>query len=251
LSRKKLAVARDGRTPTLFSELQHFSLPRAITEKVHMAILTGELKPGQRITELQIARAMGVSRVSVREAFQRLRAVGVLTSSRRKTYVSGSPGQEEIRDLYRIRGVCEGLAAQAAKKNLRKGDLFQLETLVLQMEQASRGRDIETFGKADLAFHNRIWQANDKPYLQKILGAITSPYHPFLVALLRKSGPRALLGMTRWHRKALEDIKRFSGDELCKQTELHYKKVGDEFVALMRYRNTKRYSTSRGEARRA
>lgn len=199
---------------------------------------------------METCRAMGVSRASIREAFQQLRALGVLTARRRKTYVSGGPQPGEIQDLYRFRGICEGLAAEAAKTRLQKRDLAQLEMLILEMEQASRKMDLETFGKADLAFHNLIWQANGKEHLKRILSVITAPYHPFLVALMRKSGPRALLGMTRWHRKALEDLRGFSGEKLRKRTERHYQKVGEEFLTLMRPKNRKRAARRRAPARR-
>ncbi|HEX5483219.1 MAG TPA: GntR family transcriptional regulator [Terriglobia bacterium] len=235
---------------SVFSELQHYSLPRAISEKIHFAILSGTLHPGQRITEIETCQAMGVSRASIREAFQQLRALGVLTARRRKTYVSGGPERGEIHDLYRFRGICEGLAAQAAKDHLEKPDLARLETLILEMESASRKMDIGAFGKADLEFHNLIWQANGKEYLKRILSVITVPYHPFLVALLRKSGSSALLRMTVWHRKALDDLRRFSGENLRRRTELHYQKVGEEFLALMRPKTKKKSSARRVRAGR-
>jgi len=56
----------------IFTELQHPTLCQNLVEGIHFAIISGKLKPGERITEGQICRMAGVSRTSVREAFQQL-----------------------------------------------------------------------------------------------------------------------------------------------------------------------------------
>lgn len=218
----------------VFSQLQHSSLRQAIAAQIHAALLTGKLKPGQRITEEETCQALGVSRASVREAFQEMRALGVLTASRRKTYISGEFDAREIRDAYMFRGICEGLAAKEAKRNLHRDGYEKLELYIRRMEEASRKKDLEAFWQADLAFHDLIWQSSQGKYLQRLLQVITIPYHPFLLALLRKASAEELLQITRVHRRHLEDLQRFNTPLLRKRLERHYCKLGNIFATLSR-----------------
>src|SRR5262245_1362295 len=98
-------MTKNTESEYVFSQLKHPSLRKAITEQIHFAIIGGSLKPGQRITEQLICEQLGVSRTSVREAFQEMRAMGVLTENRRKTYISSGPGPDEIRDTFALRGL--------------------------------------------------------------------------------------------------------------------------------------------------
>ena len=238
---KKKRLKRQGTPPHfdspsagVFTELQHPSLSQGIVENIHLAVIGGKLKPGDRITEEQICRMMGVSRTSVREAFQQLLSLGVLTESRRKRFVSSEPLPDEIRDIYAFRGLCEGLAIEQAKRNLKENDLEQLGKCIREMEWASRKKDLEAFRKADLAFHERIWSANGRGYLHRVLKAITEPYHFFFMAVLHKATQKELLDMTRLHREEFEDLCRPSGKQLKSRTEQRYRALGAQFLRLYR-----------------
>ena len=231
---KREPFSSDSSTAGIFTELQHPSLCQELVEGIHFAIISGKLKPGQRITEGQICRMTGVSRTSVREAFQQLLSLGVLRESRRKRYVSSEPSADEIRDIYTFRGLCEGLAVEQAKKNLKKSDLAVLSKNIREMEWASRKKDLEAFRKADLAFHERIWRANGKEYLLRVCRAITEPYHFFFMAILHKASRKELLDMTRLHREQFEDLGRPGTNKLKSRTEQRYRAMGKQFLKLYR-----------------
>lgn len=234
---------------SIFSQLQHPSLRQAIAAQIHSALLAGKLKPGQRITEETTCKALGVSRASVREAFQEMRTLGILTSSRHKTYIHGEFDASEIRDAYLFRGMCEGVVAKDAKRNLRKEGFERLEMYIRRMEEASRKTDLEAFWNADLAFHDLIWQSNDRPHVQRLLQVVTVPYHPYLIALLRKSSARQLSGIARGHRDHLEALRRLNGNTLRRRLEQHYRRLGAMFVALSEDRRSATSRPKRGGSR--
>ena len=235
---------------SIFSRLQHSSLRQAIAAQIHFGLLTGKLKPGQRITEEETSRVMGVSRTSVREAFQEMRTLGILIASRRKTYISGGFNAREIRDAYMFRGICEALAAKEAKRNLHRTGFERLETYVRRMEEASLKKDLEAFWQADLAFHDVIWQSSQGKYLQRLLQVVTVPYHPFLLALLRKASAEDLLQIAQIHHHHLEDLRRFNSPHLRKRLERLYCKLGNVFVVLSRQQSGKSSSHTRRVAPR-
>lgn len=222
-----------------FSQLQQSSLRQAIAAQIHSALLAGKLKPGQRITEEETSRALGVCRASVREAFQEMRALGVLTASRHKTYISGEFDAKEIRDAYMFRGICEGLAAKEAKRSLHREGYERLDLYICRMEEASRKKDLEVFWQADLAFHDLIWRSSQGRCLQRFLQVITIPYHPFLLALLRKASAEELLQVTQIHRLHLQDLQRCNNLLLRKRLEQRYCKLGNIFARLSRLQSGK------------
>jgi DNA-binding GntR family transcriptional regulator len=237
--------SRNGVEGNAFSRLKHLSVSDAIATQIHSALLSGKLKPGERITEQDTSRAMGVSRASVREAFQELRASGVVTTVRRRTYISGEPDPEEIRDVYMFRGICEGLAAEEARQNLRAGDFDRLELYLRRMKEAATKRDLEAFWQADLAFHDVIWQANRKAYLQKVLQSITAPLHPFLIALLRRSTPKELGQIAQVHRDQFEELRKSKDHVLRERIAQHYRKMGDRFISIAQRQKWKSFVRKR------
>jgi DNA-binding GntR family transcriptional regulator len=230
----------------IFATLKHFSVSHGISAQIHAALLSGRLKPGQQITELDICKAAGVSRASVREALQQLRASGMVTTVRRRTYISGEPDAQEIREVYMSRGVCEALAAEDTRNNLLPSDLERLELYLRRMEEASCNKDLESFWNADLAFHDLLWKSNGKAHLQRVLQSITSPLHAFLLALLRRSTVKELRQISKSHREYLNDLRRLRGNALRERIERHYQALGQTFIAIAQRQRWKRFTKNRG-----
>jgi len=135
-----------------------------------------------------------------------------------------------------FRGLCERLAAESAKGNLREIHYERLEKLIEQMEWASRKRDFEMFRKADLAFHAIIWQANEKTCLRRIADIVTIPYHSFLLALLHRGTIKQLRRMTQIHREHLRDLRKPGRGHLKQRVKRHYFHVCAIFLALYKSR---------------
>src|SRR5690606_33674052 len=99
------------------------------------AILSGALKPGERLNVDAAAREFGFSKVPLREAVQQLRAKGLVVqpSSHGSAYVA-SLSLRELRGIFSIRGALESLAARLAAERITEGELEILEDLHAQME---------------------------------------------------------------------------------------------------------------------
>lgn len=227
-----------GRTATpaevsgVFGKLQQRSLSQMIGDQIYSAISTGKLKPGQQVTENIIVTELGVSRASVREAFRELRVLGILVERRRKTYIMEQPSAEEIADVYALRGVCEGIAAASAKKTLTEADFALLDQLVQRMEASAQTGEHAEFLEADIAFHEILWRHPRKPYLERVLQALTHPYFAYLSALMRRSSGVTLRSISHVHREYVEDLRRYSGRRLQARVERHFRILGEYFHPL-------------------
>src|SRR5579859_8257976 len=84
-----------------------------VYEELRQAIVEGRIRPNERLIELELARALNVSRTPVRESILQLVADGLVVS-RRRGWVVREHSPEEIREIYEVRAALEGFAANLA-----------------------------------------------------------------------------------------------------------------------------------------
>jgi DNA-binding GntR family transcriptional regulator len=139
------------------------------------AILSGHIKPGTRLIELQLAKEFRVSQSSIREALQDLEMVGlVVKNSNRGSFVIDL-SSEDLIHIYQLRQELEPMACAFAAGCLKQQTLDALEQCIARMRQSVKKREIKTYLSADLSFHRIIWESQPNPYLQKALTTLCLP----------------------------------------------------------------------------
>ena len=113
------------------------STPTPIYQKLLAAIENGELRPGDRLLETDLAQRFGVSRTPIREAIRRLETDGLVAHKPRVGAMIRVLAQQEIVELYEMRIVLEATAAQMAAKHASKAEIHTLKTLNAQMMQVA------------------------------------------------------------------------------------------------------------------
>ena len=107
-------MARETRSESRlpeFKEIRPRSMSRAVASEIREAILGGRLGAGQRLIEKDLTATFGVSRTSVREALKELEAQGYISLVPHKGAFVSRPTEDEVRELYAVVAVLEGLAA--------------------------------------------------------------------------------------------------------------------------------------------
>ncbi|PIT77926.1 GntR family transcriptional regulator [Limnohabitans sp. G3-2] len=145
--------------------------PRALYEEVaellRQRIFARELEPGSWIDELRIAEALGISRTPLREALKVLAAEGLVTMKvRRGAYVT-EVSEKDLRDVYHLLALLESDAARVVAQNASADQLQQIETLHLDLEQASADRD--RFFEINEAFHMLLLQIADNRWRDQMV----------------------------------------------------------------------------------
>lgn len=136
-------------------ELQRECMGARIRQILEKRIITGELKPGDRLRELEIAREFNTSQTPVREAFESLHTQKLLESiPYRGTYVRAISSQE-MQEAYAVRGVLEQLAAELAAPRLQ-GNIADLRAIQHDLHTAAVQGDIENYAKHNERFHRAI-----------------------------------------------------------------------------------------------
>lgn len=101
---------------------------RAVYERLHGAIVRGDLRPNERLVEADLASRLGVSRTPIRECLQRLAVEGLVANRRRGwTVLEHSP--EDIREIYDLRAALEGYAARLAAERVSPGQAEAIAAL--------------------------------------------------------------------------------------------------------------------------
>jgi DNA-binding GntR family transcriptional regulator len=148
-------------------------LPRVVLSdrvKEYMveAVLSGELKPGERIVESSMARQLGVSQAPVREAIRDLVLLGFLESQPYKGTFVRSLSPEELWESYTVRAALESLASRLATSNLTEEDAKALQRILDEMMDAARQRDQDSLVQLDNHFHETILQISRNQTLYQL-----------------------------------------------------------------------------------
>ena len=162
------------------------SLPDRVESLLRQLLITGKLKPGERVVETRIARDLGVGQPTVREALKSLEEQGLVIRHPNRGCVVTEMSRKEIDQVYRLRMEWEPLAIDLA---MERGDLQKAQALSAaadRMREAAEAADAEQYYRWDLEFHQTLWRMADNPYLEKALRQIVLPLFSF--ATLRLSG---------------------------------------------------------------
>lgn len=121
-------------------------------------IVSGELKPGERLVETRIAQELGTSQAPVREALRDLELLRLVESEPFRGSRVRAFGDRELIEVYPVRAALEEVAARLAAERL-SGDVAVLEAEVEAMREAARRGDVQALSEHDIAFHRLIVEA--------------------------------------------------------------------------------------------
>ena len=143
----------------------HKPLREIVYDELREGILTGAIKPGTRMMEVDLADEMGVSRTPVREAIRKLEKEGLVTIRPRKGAYASDISVKSMMDILEVRSNLEGLAAYLAAMRMsadKKNDLIDVEQ---KFEQALRSGDMKEMIHYDTLFHHYIVEGSDNTHL--------------------------------------------------------------------------------------
>lgn len=149
------------------------------------AILKGELKPGERLMELQLASKLGVSRTPIREAIRMLELEGLAVTKPRKGAEVARMTEKDMEDVLKIRKALDELAVGLACDNITEEELKQMYVALKNFEESARSGDVKQIAQADVEFHDSIYQAADNPKLVTMLNNLREQMYRYRVEYLK------------------------------------------------------------------
>jgi len=133
-----------------------------VTETVYQrlldAICDGSLGPGERLIQDQVAQRLGVSRLPVHEAMNRLRKDGLLVDHGRRGVAVAALGSAFVREVYELRAALDMAAAAAAARNATPDDRRRGEDILRFGDTAIEAGDLRAMVEIDFLFHDFIYE---------------------------------------------------------------------------------------------
>jgi DNA-binding GntR family transcriptional regulator len=184
-----------------------------VVSAIKMAILAGEIEPGETIVESKTAQRLGVGIPLVREALIELEHAGYVQRIPYKGTTVTKLKRKDVERVFRLRGELEALAIEWAKENATAKNLQELREVIERMKRAAADLDLERFYENDLRFHRKIWEMADNPYLADALERIVAPLFAFF-AMKTSRQRESHLEIAIAHEKVVEALTRMSVEEM-------------------------------------
>ena len=182
-------------------------------------ILRGDLKPGERLMEIQLANRLGVSRTPVREAIRKLELEGLVLMIPRRGAEVAKITEKSLRDTLEVRGTLEKLAVTLACQRITDKELEELKKAADHCGTLLNKNDIMGIAKADEKFHNVIYHATNNQKLIKILSNLSEQVYRYRVEYLKHENAPAQI--IKEHKQLLDAIEARDEELASKIAEIH------------------------------
>lgn len=199
---------------------------------LRQAILRGELKPGQRLMEIQLANKLGVSRTPIREAIRKLELEGLVLMIPRRGAEVAQITEKSLRDVLEVRRSLEELAVQLACDRMSVESVEALKQAEEEFEELLASDDITVVAEADVAFHDVIYQATDNQRLIQLLNNLREQMYRYRVEYLKRKECRPQL--LAEHRNMIKAIENRDKETASKITCQHIDNQVETVSGLLR-----------------
>lgn len=176
---------------------EYLPLRDVVFNTLRQAILKGELKPGERLMEIQLANKLGVSRTPVREAIRKLELEGLVLMIPRKGAEVAEITRQDMEDVLEVRTALEELAVKDACDHITDAQLSELKKASNEFKKALlEGKDLVTCADADMHFHDVILSATNNRRLIQMLNNLSEQMYRYRMEYLKDE---------RTHRTLIEE----------------------------------------------
>ncbi len=207
---------------------EHKPLRELVYEELRMLIMTGQIKPGTRMMEIDLADSMGVSRTPVREAIRQLEKDNFVKIEPRKGAYVSDISPVDLENMLIVREPLEGLATFLAAKNMSDKEIDKIKKVNTEYEAALKSGDKEKLIQSDTLFHNLITQGSKNPYLINILLNLQEQVLRFRYVYF-KSIKRAA-DVVDEHRLILDSLAARNAEEARRYSVSHIKNLKNSIV---------------------
>jgi DNA-binding GntR family transcriptional regulator len=194
------------------------SLSDQVKQYILDAIERGELAPGERLVESQLARQFKISQAPVREAISELVSTGFLDREPHKGALVRMLTDEDMIEIYTVRATLESLAAQQAVKNITDEHLQMLRDILDKMLQMAEAQDFLSTARFDRQFHDLIMEISGNRLLRRIYQNLQ--LGQFTLITMRRSS-QSLQMLAQRHSKIIEALQT-RDPEIAKSAMWHH-----------------------------
>ena len=214
---------------------EYLPLRDVVYNTLRQAILRGELKPGERLMEIQLANKLGGSRTPVREAIRKLELDGLVLMIPRKGAEVADISEKSLKDVLEVRKALEELAVQLTCEKISKAQIAELKQAAEEFKKILKSNDITQIAEADVRFHDVIYMATDNQKLIQLLYNLREQMYRYRVEYLKRPGVYPQL--IQEHEEIIRQIEKREKELAAEITCRH---IDNQVEAVMNVIRTKK-----------
>lgn len=183
------------------------------------AILTGQLKPGERLMEVHLANRLGVSRTPIREAIRKLELEGLVIMIPRRGAEVAQITEKSLKDVLEVRRALDALSVELACERITKEEMEELKEACTAFEEATKGKDAAVIAKADVRLHDIIVQATGNQRLQQLVNNLSEQMYRYRFVYIKDESQHEKL--IAEHKEIYESILEGDVQRASEAAKLH------------------------------
>ena len=178
---------------------EYLPLRDVVFNTLRQAILKGELAPGERLMEIQLAEKLGVSRTPIREAIRKLELEGLVLMIPRKGAEVAKISEKSLRDVLEVRRSLEELAIELACQRMTDEEIEQLGERQNDFKNAINKGNAMNIAETDEAFHDVIYLGTGNDKLVQILNNLREQMYRYRLEYIKDEDKRQILIVEHEH----------------------------------------------------
>lgn len=215
---------------------EYLPLRDVVFNTLRQAILRGELKPGERLMEIQLANKLGVSRTPIREALRKLELEGLVNMVPRKGAEVADITEKSLRDVLEVRKALEELSVQLACEKITEEEIEELKRVAERFKDTLDDQDVTKIAEADVAFHDVIYTATDNQKLILLLNNLREQMYRYRVEYLKKE--EAYPQLIAEHEELIDNISKRNKEEA---TRIMCEHIDNQVATVINVIHTKKF----------
>ena len=190
-----------------------------VFKTLRQAILTGDLKPGERLMEIHLANKLGVSRTPIREAIRKLELEGLVIMVPRRGAQVAQITEKSMSDVLEVRRALDELAVELACLRITDEEKEHLKEACLHFEKVVVTNDVREIAKADVAFHDIIFSSTGNARLTQMVNNLAEQMYRYRYEYIKDEKQHDMLVLE--HRKIYESIVANDTDSAKEAIRIH------------------------------
>lgn len=225
----------DPALTALLEPIGHSTSYKLVREQVYEAlreaIITGVLRPGERILETKLAETANISRIPVREAIRKLESEGLVTLLPRRGIIVEGFTERDILELYRIRGALEELACSIAAEQMDTAMVKKAEDILRRSEEELHRKDWERLSDCHSQFNKWLGEASGSRHLKRLFRQYEEYVSIFRVINVTVARSREAIDE---HREILDAIKEGNPEKAKLAAQRHSERAARKAIDNLR-----------------
>jgi len=220
---------------SMMNDDEYLPLRDVVFNTLRQEILTGKLKPGERLMEIHLANKLGVSRTPIREAIRKLELEGLVIMIPRRGAEVAQITLKNLKDVMEVRRALDVLAIELACERMAQEELDALYQACEHFSDAVKTNDTRMLAEADVAFHDQIVLSTGNARLIQLVSNLSEQMYRYRFVYIKEESQHDTL--IAEHREIYESIATRDKERAARAASIHIDNQEKSIIRQIRLEN--------------